>query len=134
MAYLLEVNEPRSRSEAEAHLLLSNILPNDWIVTTNLWEKNFQGNRKPEIDSMLITPVGVFSLDFKHLRDDDRVIPKFNGPWIGLDERRNPFDQGQLNSLAVKNGVFGAYDAQLGQKLFVEWLIVLTGHGVDWPD
>ncbi|WLB18886.1 nuclease-related domain-containing protein [Bradyrhizobium japonicum] len=132
MARLIEVNRGDD-SEQCAQECLSKTLPSSWIVTTNVDERNFEGlhlNRKPEIDSILITPVGLFVLELKAHRG--AIIPSQNGPWmrdgLPVDGGKNFFDQRRTNIFALKT----LLQSKLDQRPpWIEGLIVFTRPDVD---
>ncbi|MGY3695047.1 hypothetical protein ACVIGA_005127 [Bradyrhizobium sp. USDA 3240] len=99
MAHLVEINAARSESERAAQIFLAQHLPESWIITTNIKERNFSGRRKPEIDSVVVSPLGIFILDFKNFRGS--VTPMTNHVWTGLEE--NLFDQADDNVFPVKD-------------------------------
>ena len=91
----------------------------------------FSGSRKPEIDSILITPLGLFVLDFKNYHGT--ITPRSNGAWGGAeDDRRNPLEQIQDNMYSVKD-LLKAHDEQF-KDIRLETLIVLTNQDaeLDW--
>jgi hypothetical protein len=131
MARRIEVSKPRSASEDEAQRLLARILPASWAVTTNIKEHMFSGPRRPEIDSLLVTPLGIFVLDFKNFRG--AIAPMLNRYWGGLEEgSKNPLEQIYDNLYAVKDLV-KRYDNEL-ENVWIEPLIVLTHEDaeLDW--
>src|SRR5580700_9573589 len=132
MAHLIEVNSPRSKSEEQAQARLASLLPAAWIITTNIYEYRFPGPTKPEIDSLLICPPGVFVLDFKNYAG--AITPMVSQPWGGVrDADTNPLEQGQ-NSIYPLRDLFRGYDKVLHQAVWLEWLVILTHRDVrlDW--
>lgn len=128
MAQRVEVNKPRGASEDEAQRLLARVLPRSWIITTNIKEHMFAGPRKPEIDSLLLTPAGLFILDFKNFRGV--VTPMLNASWNGpKGTETNPLEQASDNIYPVKD-LLGRYDEQL-KNIWIESLIVLTNADVE---
>ena len=131
MARRIEVNKPRSASEDEAQRLLARILPASWIITTNIKEHMFPGPRKPELDSILVAPVGLFVLDFKNYRGV--ITPMMNQPWGGLEAMlENPLEQASDNVYPLKD-LLERHDKRL-KEIWIESLIVLTNEAVelDW--
>lgn len=125
MARLIQINTPRSDSERVAQGVLATSLPDSWLLTTNIKERNFSGRRKPEIDSIVLSPLGVFILDFKNSRG--HVTPMTNRVWGGLEE--NLFEQADDNVFPVKD----LMRSQAGE-VFVSSIIVFTHEDVliDW--
>jgi hypothetical protein len=130
MAQLVQVNEPRSASERAALRRLSNSLPDSWVITTNIKEHNFSGARRPEIDCVVISPFGVFTLDFKNFRGT--VTPTRSGAWGGVTSRDNPFEQLHDNLFPVKE-LLASHDEALS-KLWLNGVVVLTNKNarLDW--
>jgi uncharacterized membrane protein len=131
MAHLVKINEPRNESERRAQHRLSETLPASWLVTTNIKEHNFLGRRKPELDSVIICPFGIWILDFKNNRGV--ITPMSNGAWLGSNEKsKNPFEQGNDNLYPLKD-LLRSYEERLGE-FRIEYLIVLTNKDVelDW--
>jgi hypothetical protein len=131
MARRIEVNKPRGASEDEAQRLLARILPPSWIVTTNIKEHMFPGRRKPELDCILLAPLGLFVLDFKNF--GGVITPMLNQAWGGVDESSaNPLEQIKDNLFPLKD-LFEQQDGRL-KDLWIESLIVLTNESVelDW--
>ena len=132
MAHLIRINPPRSASEARAQRQLSKTLPSSWILTTNINENNFKAvrslarKRKPEIDSALMCPLGIFILDLKNFAG--LITPYVNKPWGGTEDRGNPFTQSQDNLYPVKE-LLSSHDARL-KTIWFEYLIVLTNKNV----
>jgi ribosomal protein S1 len=139
MARLVQVNKTVHRSESEAHRQLGNILPASWIVTTNIARHNFEELRgkKGEVDSIVISPFGLFVLEFKNY--SGVVTPYKNKPWVSArgnfaEEKENPLDQAEPNMFLVKDLLkLKLHDSQF-DKLRFQWLIVLTHKDVklDW--
>src|ERR1700687_429617 len=121
MAHLVAINTPRSDSERDAQILLTRLLPSSWIVTTNIYEYNFPGKRKPEIDSIVICPLGLFVLDFKNYRG--AITPMVTRAWLPADVS-NALEQCQNNIFSVKD-LLRSYEEKLGE-VWVEWLVVLS--------
>jgi hypothetical protein len=131
MARRIELFKPRGASEDEAQRVLARILPASWIITTNIKEHMFAGPRRPEIDSVLLAPLGLFVLDFKNFRGV--ITPMSNQPWGGLQEMKaNPLEQAYDNMYSVKN-LLERHDEKL-KDIWIEPLIVLTNESVelDW--
>jgi len=131
MARRIEVNKPRGASEDEAQRLLARILPPSWIVTTNIKEHMFPGRRKPELDCILLAPLGLFVLDFKNFRGV--ITPMLNQAWGGVEESSaNPLEQIKDNLFPLKD-LFEQQDERL-RDLWIESLIGLTNESVelDW--
>ncbi|MET4177761.1 hypothetical protein ABIB99_008891 [Bradyrhizobium sp. LA6.1] len=118
MAHLVEINAARSESERAAQIFLAKYLPDSWIITTNIKERNFSGRRKPEIDSVVVSPLGIFIIDFKNFRGS--VTPMTNHVWTGLEE--NLFDQADDNVFPVKDLI----ERRTGETVWVNSLIVFT--------
>lgn len=134
MAQLVSINEG-DPSEVKAQRYLRDHLPDSWIVTTNVDERNFEGlglKIKTELDCVLITPVGVFVLDFKNYRGS--VIPSQSGRWKVNDRYvDNPFSQRRKHEFALKELLKRSAKVQQ-QAIWIEGLIVFTARGVklDW--
>jgi hypothetical protein len=123
MAHLIQVNESRSESERRALSALAGKLPASWIITTNIKEHNFEGlRRRPEIDSVVICPLGIFLLDFKNFSGS--IVPMMNRDWGAAPAIGNPFEQATNNCYAFRD-LLKKNDEEL-QQLWLEWLIVMT--------
>ena len=129
MAQLVEINRG-SPAERQAQVALINALPASWIVTTNVDERNFSGiglRSKTELDCVLITPLGVFILDFK---DHNGIITPFqNALWKidDLKEEENPLDQMRSHIFALKR----LFQRKLELEIWIEGLVVFTRNGVE---
>jgi Nuclease-related domain len=80
---LVEVS-PGSGSESKAQRCLAEALPNDWIVTTNIQSHNFEDwglSGRGDADSIVISPRGIFVLEFKNWRGAS-IIPNKNKAWV----------------------------------------------------
>ncbi len=136
MAHLVRVTEDEassSASEHRAHSILRDALPAAWVITTNVQEHNFEGLRgKREFDSILISPLGVFIIDFKDLRGVTK--PSTNGSWVRSDGThiKNPFSQIRRGWTFLANFL----QTRLGLKVWIDGLIVLTHRSgrIDWDD
>lgn len=132
---LVEVN-PGSGPESKAQRCLAGALPSDWIVTTNIQSHNFEDwglSGRGDADSIVISPRGIFVLEFKNWRGAS-IIPNKNKAWV-VDgaERKNPFPQGQAKRYAIKD-LFKNFDRRFDDDSLFQYLIVLTHpEGVlDW--
>jgi hypothetical protein len=103
MARLIEINSGAPQ-ERKAQEYLRDNLPDDWIITTNIDERNFLGiSDQAELDSVLLAGGRIFIIDFKMHRG--RITPSQNGKWQrngAILEEKNPFDQQRKQKFALK--------------------------------
>jgi hypothetical protein len=132
MGRLVEISGPRNKSERPAQERLAEILPSNWIVTTNIKERQFQYNKR-EIDCLIICPLGIFNIDLKN--HDGPITPLVNDEWRGVKydggKKDNPFDQGENAVYTVKQHLQMRHP---GDRWWIEWLVVLTSADatLDW--
>lgn len=126
MAVLVPIHTPRSFNEKESQERLREMLPDEWIITTNIKEHVFVGKRRPELDCVVLCPLGLFILDFKHVHG--RIVPMAAQPWVGLDS--NPFDQLNDNNYPLKN----LLKRRANIDVWIDGLVVLTNKSawIDW--
>lgn len=134
MGRLVEINKHERIEERVAQERLANILPEPWIVTTNIGAFNFRKrSHRRELDCMLISPLGAFVIDFKS--HPGQITPLANEEWRGLTYKNkkevNPFEQGEKGAISVRNRLAEDHPEH---PWFLEWLIVLTNPNavLDW--
>jgi hypothetical protein len=136
MASLIRILPPDevSRSaEQRAHEALGDLLPISWILTTNVPRYTFAGflNAR-ELDSVLITPLGIFVLDFKEFRLP--ILPRTHDRWVRSDGKqiKNPFRQIDLACMLLKE----YFERSTKLSLWIEGLIVVTNDNgfIDWKN
>jgi tetratricopeptide (TPR) repeat protein len=141
MARLIEIGKARHPAEREAQLHLRDALPASWYITTNIKEHRFKHLRwkktHTEIDSILISPFGIFVIDFKS--DRGEITPNVQGHWIKSKSGKaqahpgdNPFEKGEDKQFALKS-LLSAHDPELG-RLWLNYLIVLTRGKLSWAE
>src|SRR5258708_20813897 len=115
-----------SDAERQAQQRLSENLPSEWIVTTNIAPRNFSflGSKyKGEVDCVVICPHGIFVLDFKNW--EGTVKPSMNGKWIQVGKKRehdNPFDQIDKEMFLVRDLLNGRNNGQFKRSSFFQSL------------
>jgi uncharacterized membrane protein len=120
MGRLLTI-DPGGTAEEAAQRRIAESLPDGWILTTNVHERRFEVVRiRTEIDCILISPLGVFTIDLKNVSGP--ITPMIEGPWRGLNDRTNPYIQGRKQWTALARLIQKKTDV----KIFVDYIIAFT--------
>jgi hypothetical protein len=102
MGHLVLISEGKPW-ETKAQKRLAELLPSNWIVTTNITEAVFDADH--EVDCLVVCPIGIFVIDLKS--HGGTITPRLTEPWPGLKydkpKEKYPFAQIRKEVFAVKN-------------------------------